>query len=73
MQLMHGTKVTYNSQIFNNQTRAEYSRGTWGTRFPCNVKSHAKGPVSGFVGRIPLPTLESRINNITFLFGFGLT
>ena len=22
----------------------------------------SKGPVSGFVGRIPLPTLESRIN-----------
>ena len=39
-----------------------------------------KGPVSGFVGRIPHPSLESRNNrnpwmgaNLSFLFGFGLT
>ena len=39
-----------------------------------------KGPVSGFVEHLPLPTLESRINrnhqigaNLTFLFGFCLT
>ena len=39
----------------------------------------SKGPVSGFVGIIPLPTLESRINGehypgafLTFLFRFCL-
>ena len=42
--------------------------------------SSLKGPVSGFDGSIPLPSLESRINrnhlmgaNLIFLFGFCLT
>ena len=26
------------------------------------IEMNVKGPVSGFVGRIPLPSLESRIN-----------
>ena len=40
----------------------------------------AKGPVSGFVGHIPHPSLDNTIirnhqmgPNLTFLFGFGLT
>ena len=28
----------------------------------CELSLNAKGPVSGFVGRIPLPSLESSIN-----------
>ena len=30
--------------------------------FVLQVGQNIKGPVSGFVGRIPLPSLESRIN-----------
>ena len=48
--------------------------------FLFSILGFMKGPVSVFVGHIPLPSLESRINrnhemgaNLTFLLGFCRT